>query len=76
MGLRRRMGGKVIQVVALGIGLSALLLLTVIRADLLDTWRRTAPPDAPNRFGHHRPAFQEKEVAWLLCPRRPATAGR
>ena len=62
-GLRRRMGGSVIQVVALGIGLSALLLLTVIRADLLDTWRRTAPPDAPNRFVINVQPFQEKEVA-------------
>ena len=52
-----------IQVVALGIGLSALLLLTVIRADLLDTWRRTAPPDAPNRFVINVQPFQEKEVA-------------
>lgn len=48
--LRRRMAGSVIQAVALGTGLAALLVLTVIRADLLDTWRRTAPPDAPNRF--------------------------
>lgn len=62
-GLRRRMGGSVIQVVALGIGLSALLLLTVIRADLLDTWRRTAPPDAPNRFVINVQPYQQKDVA-------------
>ncbi len=48
--LTRRMGGSVVQAVALGTGLAALLLLTVIRADLLDTWRRTTPEDAPNRF--------------------------
>ena len=48
--LSRRMGGSVIQATALGIGLTALLLLTLIRADLLQTWRQTAPPDAPNRF--------------------------
>ena len=48
--LTRRMGGSVVQAVALGSGLTALLLLTVIRADLLDTWRRTTPDDAPNRF--------------------------
>lgn len=62
-GLRRRMGGSVVQVVALGIGLSALLLLTVIRADLLDTWRRTAPPDAPNRFIINVQPYQKDEVA-------------
>ena len=48
--LRRRMAGSVMQVVALGVGLSALLLLTVIRADLLAGWQRSAPADAPNRF--------------------------
>lgn len=31
-------------------GLAALLVLTVIQADLMDKWRRSAPPDAPNRF--------------------------
>jgi len=48
--LARRMGSSVIQATALGVGLTALLLLTLIRADLLQTWRQTAPPDAPNRF--------------------------
>lgn len=48
--LGRRMGGSVIQAAALGLGITALLLLTLIRADLLDSWRRMTPPDAPNRF--------------------------
>lgn len=39
-----------IQAAALGLGMTALLLLTLVRADLLDNWRRMAPPDAPNRF--------------------------
>jgi len=48
--LVRRMGASVTQVSALGLGMTALLLLTLIRADLLDNWRRMSPPDAPNRF--------------------------
>ncbi|AVZ79098.1 ABC transporter permease [Zoogloeaceae bacteirum Par-f-2] len=48
--LSRRMGSSVIQATALGVGLTALLLLTLIRGDLLQTWRQTALPDAPNRF--------------------------
>ena len=48
--LGRRMGASVIQVAALGLGMTALLLLTLVRADLLDSWRAMAPPDAPNRF--------------------------
>ena len=36
--------------VALAIALMALLLLTVVRNDLLNSWRKASPPDAPNRF--------------------------
>ena len=48
--LVRRMSASVIQVTALGLGMTALLLLTLIRADLLDSWRHMSPADAPNRF--------------------------
>ncbi len=46
--LRRRPAAAVTQVVALSLGLMALLLLTVVRGDLLAAWKNTAPPDAPN----------------------------
>jgi putative ABC transport system permease protein len=39
-----------VQVVALSLGGMALLLLTFVRADLMDSWRQQLPPDAPNRF--------------------------
>lgn len=39
-----------LQVVALGLGGMALLLLTLVRGDLLQSWRGNLPPDAPNRF--------------------------
>ncbi len=48
--LRRRLGASLIQIVGLSVGLTALLLLTLIRNDLLAEWQRAAPPDAPNRF--------------------------
>jgi putative ABC transport system permease protein len=48
--LQRREGATVIQIVALAVGLAALLLLTVVQSDLLEKWHRSAPPDAPNRF--------------------------
>ena len=38
------------QIVALSLGGMALLLLTLVRADLLENWRMRLPPDAPNRF--------------------------
>jgi putative ABC transport system permease protein len=48
--LRRHRAGSVVQVTALGLGLMALILLTLVRADLLRTWRASLPVDAPNRF--------------------------
>ncbi|HKA42628.1 MAG TPA: FtsX-like permease family protein [Burkholderiales bacterium] len=49
-GLRRQTLGTMVQVVALGLGIMALLTLTLIRTDLLHTWQRSLPPEAPNRF--------------------------
>jgi putative ABC transport system permease protein len=48
--LRRHARGNAAQVAALALGLTAVLLLTFTRNDLIDAWRRAAPPDAPNRF--------------------------
>ena len=48
--LRRRPLGTIVQVIALGLGLMALLTLTLIRNDLLQAWQTSLPPDAPNRF--------------------------
>jgi putative ABC transport system permease protein len=48
--LRRRWRSTVVQVVALGLGLTTLLLLTLARDDLLASWRSRVPADAPNRF--------------------------
>lgn len=48
--LSRHASSAAIQIVALSIGLMAMLLLTVIRGDLLATWQASMPVDAPNRF--------------------------
>jgi putative ABC transport system permease protein len=48
--VQRRPVATVVQLVALAVGLMALLLLTVTRTDLVSAWRRAAPADAPNRF--------------------------
>src|SRR5262245_4173462 len=48
--LMRRPRANAVQIVAIAVGISALLLLTLIRADLLDAWRGKMPPDAPDRF--------------------------
>ncbi|WP_038210141.1 ABC transporter permease [Xenophilus azovorans] len=40
----------VVQVSSLAVGLLALVLLVLLRTDLVASWRRATPPDAPNRF--------------------------
>jgi putative ABC transport system permease protein len=48
--LRRHALGNTIQVVVLGLGIMALLTLTLVRGDLLQSWQATLRPDSPNRF--------------------------
>ncbi|MBS1225124.1 MAG: hypothetical protein H6R24_1802, partial [Proteobacteria bacterium] len=48
--IARRGPGSAVQVVALGLGLMALLMLTLVRTDLLTSWRASLPADAPNHF--------------------------
>jgi putative ABC transport system permease protein len=46
----RRGRASAVQIVAFGLGLTVLLLLTLVRTDLLESWRRTLGEDAPNHF--------------------------
>jgi putative ABC transport system permease protein len=48
--LSRRRALTVAQVVALSLGMMALMLLTVVQGDLRAAWKRQLPKDAPNRF--------------------------
>lgn len=64
VGLRQRMGGRLwwlsgatrrpmssaLQVVAVGLGLMALLMLSVVQDDLLDAWQSGIPDDAADTF--------------------------
>ncbi|MBI5891446.1 MAG: FtsX-like permease family protein [Nitrosomonadales bacterium] len=48
--LARHGRNAAVQVVALSLGGMALLVLTLVRADLLEAWQGKLPPDTPNRF--------------------------
>ncbi|MYM95855.1 ABC transporter permease [Duganella vulcania] len=48
--MRRRPAASITQIVALALGLTALLLLTVVRGDLLSAWRQATPDGAPNHY--------------------------
>jgi putative ABC transport system permease protein len=46
----RRGRDSAVQIVAFGLGLTVLLLLTFVRTDLLEGWQRTLDENAPNNF--------------------------
>ncbi len=46
----RRSRTSTVQVLGFGLGIMALLLLTLVRGDLLGDWRASLPEDAPNQF--------------------------
>jgi putative ABC transport system permease protein len=48
--LKRHARSNTIQVLALALGLTAVLMLSFTLDDLIATWQRKLPPDAPNRF--------------------------
>lgn len=65
--LQRRPSATVVQIVALSLGLMALLLLTVVRGDLIAAWRQSTPADAPNRFVINIQPDQKAPLSALLA---------
>lgn len=81
--LRRHAGTTLVQVVALALGLTTLLILTLAKNDLLVAWQAKVPADAPNRFliniqPEQRPAIADFFVQrGLPAPRlEPMVRGR
>ncbi len=62
----RRGRSSAIQVVAFGLGLTVLLLLTIVRTDLLEGWRQTLDENAPNHFMINVQPDERGSVAGLL----------
>lgn len=60
--IRRRTIPSLVQATALGLGLMALLTLTLIRNDLLEDWHARLPENAPNRFLVNVQPDQQKEL--------------
>ena len=48
--LAREPGLTLMQLAGFGLGITLLLLLTLVRVDILETWETTLPGDAPNYF--------------------------
>ena len=48
--LKRHARANTLQILALALGLTAMLMLSFTLDDLISTWKRKIPPEAPNRF--------------------------
>ena len=46
----RRSDQSIMQIIGIGIGVTVMLLLTLVRTDLLEGWQNRLPNDAPNYF--------------------------
>ncbi len=48
--LKRRLGLSIAQIVGFSLGAMVLMLLVMIKTDLMQSWQKSLPIDAPNRF--------------------------
>ena len=68
--MKRHAGGSLVQIMALGLGLMAMLLLTLVRTDLISGWQNSLKPDMPNRFVINIQSDQLAEVKAYFASRR------
>ncbi len=73
--IARRGAGTVVQVVALGLGIMALLTLTLVRGQLLEEWEASIPPGAPNHFLINIRAADIQSLEAFLQEQGASTAG-
>jgi len=72
--ITRRAGGSVMQMVAFGLGIMMLLLISLVRGDLLSEWQDQLPPDAPNYFLVNVQPSEMTAVKAMLAERGLASA--
>ncbi len=71
--LRRRTGASLVQIMALGLGLMAMLMLTLVRTELISRWQQSMPPDMPNRFALNIQSDQLADVKGYFSALRMKT---
>lgn len=71
--MKRHAGGSLVQIMALGLGLMAMLLLTLVRTDLISGWQNSIKPDMPNRFVINIQSDQLAQVKSYFASRNMST---
>jgi putative ABC transport system permease protein len=62
----RRSNQSTIQIIGIGLGITVMLLLTLVRTDLLENWKNRLPDEAPNYFLINIQPDQANEIKELL----------
>jgi putative ABC transport system permease protein len=75
LNLTRRPGLASLQLCALGLSLMAMLLLSLVRTDLVASWRTSLPPGAPDQFLINIQPEQVDELRAFLAARDIPIAG-
>ncbi|MFQ5761058.1 MAG: ABC transporter permease, partial [Acidiferrobacterales bacterium] len=73
--ISRRARVSAAQIVAFGLGIMVLLLLSLVRGDLLEGWQQTIPPEAPNHFLINIQPDQTQALRDFLVAHGTAKAG-
>jgi len=71
----RRARTSSVQIVALGLGIMAMLLITLVHGDLIAGWQRKIPPGAPNQFVINIPPAEVEPLRDFLATHRLHTGG-
>lgn len=58
----RRSNQSTVQIIGIGLGITVMLLLTLIRTDLLESWKERLPENAPNYFLINMQANQAEDI--------------
>ncbi|MEP7157094.1 MAG: FtsX-like permease family protein [Betaproteobacteria bacterium] len=71
--MKRNSGGSLVQIMALGLGIMAMLMLTLVRTDMITRWQATIKEDMPNRFVINIQSDQLADVKAYFAERKLAT---
>lgn len=71
--MKRRSGASLVQIMALGLGIMAMLMLTLVRTDFISRWQGSVGENMPNRFVINIQADQLAAVKGYFAERNMTT---
>ncbi|MEI6738281.1 MAG: FtsX-like permease family protein, partial [Pseudomonadota bacterium] len=71
--MKRRSGASLVQIVALGLGIMAMLLLTLVRTDFISRWQSNVNENSANRFVINIQSHQLDDVRTYFAAQNLAT---